>query len=43
MTPKQRIMAALDLQEPDKVPFADWTDPGMRQKLVKDLDRTCMR
>jgi hypothetical protein len=37
MTPKQRIMAALNLQEPDKVPFADWTDPGIRQKLVRTL------
>lgn len=37
MTPKQRIMAALNLQEPDKVPFADWTDPGIRQKLVRAL------
>ncbi len=37
MTSKQRIMAALNLQEPDKVPFADWTDPGIRQKLVEAL------
>ena len=37
MTPKQRIMTALNLQEPDKVPFADWTDPGIRQKLVRAL------
>ena len=37
MTPRQRIMAALNLEEPVKVPFADWTDPGIRQKLVRAL------
>jgi hypothetical protein len=37
MTPKQRIMAALNLEEPDKVPFADWTDPGIRQRLTRAL------
>lgn len=39
MTPKQRIMAALALKEPDKVPFADWIDPGpgIRDKLTAAL------
>lgn len=37
MTPRQRIMAALSLQEPDKVPFADWTDPGIRNELTRAM------
>jgi uroporphyrinogen decarboxylase len=37
MTPRQRIMAALNLQEPDKVPFADWTDPGIRGELTRAM------
>lgn len=37
MTPKQRVMAVLNLEEPDKVPFADWIDPGIRQKLTQHL------
>ncbi len=34
MTPKQRVMAVLNLEEPDKVPFADWIDPGIRKTLA---------
>ena len=34
MTPKQRVMAVLDLKVPDKVPFADWIDPGIRKILA---------
>lgn len=37
MTPRQRVMAVLDLKEPDKVPFADWIDPGIRRKLTEYL------
>jgi hypothetical protein len=37
MTPKQRIMVALKLQEPDKVPFADWTDPGIGKELTRAM------
>jgi hypothetical protein len=34
MTPKQRVMAVLNLEVPDKVPFADWIDPGIRTTLA---------
>jgi len=34
MTPKQRVMAVLNLEMPDKVPFADWIDPGIRKTLA---------
>jgi len=34
MTPKQKVMAVLNLEVPDKVPFADWIDPGMRKTLA---------
>ena len=34
MTPKQRVMAVLNLEEPDKVPFADYIDPGIRKILA---------
>lgn len=30
-------MAALNLETPDKVPFTDWIDAGIREKLVKQL------
>lgn len=42
MTPKQRFMKALNLEEPDRVPFADWVDPGIRQKLVQAMGKTSM-
>jgi len=42
MTPKQRIMKTLNLEEPDQVPFADWVDPGIRQKLVQAMGETKM-
>jgi hypothetical protein len=32
MTPKQRFMKTLNLEEPDQVPFADWVDPGFIAK-----------
>jgi len=34
MTPRQRVMAVLNLEIPDKVPFADWIDPGIRKTLA---------
>lgn len=34
MTSRQRIMAALALNEPDQVPFADYVDEGIRKKLM---------
>jgi uroporphyrinogen decarboxylase len=37
MTPRKRFMAALNLQIPDRVPFADWVDAGIRKKLVKAM------
>lgn len=37
MTPKERFMKALNLEEPDQVPFADWIDKGIRQKLVEAM------
>ena len=37
MTPRQRVMAALNLETPDRVPFMDWIDPGIRQKLTKRM------
>lgn len=37
MTSRQRVMAVLNLEEPDKVPFADWIDPGIRKKLTERL------
>ncbi|WP_457554178.1 uroporphyrinogen decarboxylase family protein [Desulfobacula sp.] len=42
MTPKQRFMKALNLEEPDQVPFADWVDPGIRQKLVQAMGKESM-
>ncbi|NIS70602.1 MAG: hypothetical protein GTO12_17155 [Proteobacteria bacterium] len=33
MTSRERIMAALGLKEPDRIPFADWIDEGIRKKL----------
>ncbi len=37
MTSRQRILAALNLHEPDRVPFADWIDPGIRRALARAL------
>jgi len=37
MTPRQRIMAAVNLEEPDKLPFADWINPGIRKILAARL------
>ena len=42
MTPKQRFMKALNLEEPDQVPFADWVDPLIRQKLVQAMGKDKM-
>jgi hypothetical protein len=30
MTPKQRFMKALNLEEPDQVPFADWVKTALQ-------------
>ncbi len=38
MTPRQRIMTALALKEPDCVPFADWIDDHVKQDLLKAMD-----
>lgn len=37
MTPRERFMKALNLEEPDQVPFADWVNKKIRQKLVKAM------
>ncbi len=37
MTPRQRIMTALALKEPDCVPFADWIEDRVKQKLIKAM------
>lgn len=37
MKPKQRILTALSLGTPDRVPFTDWIDPGIRRKLTTTL------
>lgn len=34
MNSRERILAALNLNQPDRVPFADWVDDGIRAKLV---------
>jgi hypothetical protein len=35
MNSRDRILAALDLKEPDRVPFADWIDAEAKKKLMK--------
>lgn len=37
MTSRERVLAALHLKEPDRVPFADWVDPGIRKRLASSL------
>ena len=37
MTPRERIMTTLALKEPDCVPFADWIDDHVKQKLLKAI------
>jgi hypothetical protein len=37
MTPKERFMKVLNLEEPDQIPFADWVDKEIRQKLVEAM------
>ncbi len=37
MTSKERFMKVLNLEEPDQVPFADWVDKEIRQKLVEAM------
>ena len=37
MTPRERIMTALALKEPDCVPFADWIDDPVKQNLLKAM------
>ena len=34
MTPRERVMAALHLKQPDRVPFADYVDDDFKEKLV---------
>lgn len=34
MTPRERIMAALHLKQPDRVPFADYVDDDFKERLV---------
>ena len=35
MTPRERIMTTLALKEPDCVPFADWIDDHVKQRIKK--------
>ena len=35
MTSKERVMAALQLKEPDRVPFMDWINSGIRAECEK--------
>ena len=35
MTSKERVMTALQLKEPDQVPFMDWISPGIRGECEK--------
>ena len=35
MTPRERILTALELKEPDRLPFADWIDEEAKTKLMK--------
>lgn len=35
MTSKERVMAALRLEEPDKVPFIDWPMPGIQKEIIR--------
>lgn len=42
MNSRERFMAALMLKEPDQVPFADWVNDGIRQKLVQAMGKTEM-
>jgi uroporphyrinogen decarboxylase len=37
MKSKERFMKVLNLEEPDQVPFADWVDEEIRQKLVEAM------
>ncbi|MBT3806007.1 MAG: hypothetical protein HOG03_15600 [Desulfobacula sp.] len=37
MTPKERFIKVLNLEEPDQVPFADWIDKGIRRKIVEAM------
>jgi uroporphyrinogen decarboxylase len=37
MTPKERIMTALAIKEPDCVPFADWMDEHVKKNLIKAM------
>jgi Uroporphyrinogen decarboxylase (URO-D) len=39
MNSRERFMSVLDLEMPDRVPFADWIDPGMAEKLAKAMGR----
>ena len=34
MTPKERVMAALRLEEPDRIPFIDWVLPKLRAEII---------
>jgi Uroporphyrinogen decarboxylase (URO-D) len=34
MTPRERVMATLNLQQVDKIPFIDWFDPSMRSEVA---------
>ena len=35
MTSRERVMAALRLEEPDKIPFIDWVKPGIRDEIIR--------
>ncbi len=42
MNSRERFMAVLNLEMPDRVPFADWIDPGIKEKLTKAMGREQM-
>ena len=35
MNSRERILTALSLKEPDQVPFADWVDIKIRNRLIE--------
>ena len=34
MNSRERVMAAMHLQEPDRVPFRDFVDKAVKQKIM---------
>lgn len=42
MNSRERFLAVLNLEMPDRVPFADWIDAGMERTLAKALGKKTM-